>query len=274
MSSSLRVFLCHSSNDKASVRDLYWKLNQVSGIQPWLDEVDILPGQDWDEHIRRSIEAAHVVLVCLSKSSTTKEGYIQRELRYALDIAAEKPPDTIFLIPLLLEDCRVPRRLQDLQWLDLRESDAFGRLLTSLRFRGSQLEIQLPQFAGRIMYDSATEVDTRGWTVHSSIGDRSRARPSFTDTGLAWSLTAAGVESVGVNRSVRCLAGTAHFAYRATHTGNVLVCMIPVCAFWRGLLAATRFGCVAGPHLKCDGGTPDGRLGVISITPRRQIVSE
>jgi hypothetical protein len=53
-----------------------------------------------------------------------------------------------------------------------------------------------------------------------------------------------------------------------------LISTYSVCAFWRGLLAATRFGCVAGPHLKCDGGTPDGRLGVISITPRRQIVSE
>jgi hypothetical protein len=40
-----RVFLCHSSLDKSSVRDLYHKLLD-DGCHPWLDEEDILPGQD------------------------------------------------------------------------------------------------------------------------------------------------------------------------------------------------------------------------------------
>ena len=33
----LKVFLCHSSGDKATVRDLYKRL-RTDGIEPWLDE--------------------------------------------------------------------------------------------------------------------------------------------------------------------------------------------------------------------------------------------
>jgi hypothetical protein len=34
----LRVFLCHSSNDKPAVRELHQKLRAELWIQPWLDE--------------------------------------------------------------------------------------------------------------------------------------------------------------------------------------------------------------------------------------------
>jgi len=34
----LRVFLCHSSNDKPAVRELYQKLRAEPWIEPWLDE--------------------------------------------------------------------------------------------------------------------------------------------------------------------------------------------------------------------------------------------
>ena len=34
----LRVFLCHSSQDKPIVRELYQRLNAEGWIDPWLDE--------------------------------------------------------------------------------------------------------------------------------------------------------------------------------------------------------------------------------------------
>ena len=39
----LRVFLCHASEDKPDVRDLYGKLSAESWIEPWLDEMNLLP---------------------------------------------------------------------------------------------------------------------------------------------------------------------------------------------------------------------------------------
>lgn len=44
---ALQVFLCHSSDDKQTVRDIYDRLRE-DGADPWLDEKNILPGHDWD----------------------------------------------------------------------------------------------------------------------------------------------------------------------------------------------------------------------------------
>lgn len=135
----LKVFICHSSNDKPKVRQLYDQLKLEKGIDPWLDVDKLLPGVDWDFEIRSAVKASHVVLVCLSKNSVNKEGYIQKEIRQALDVADEKPDGTIFIIPLRLEDCKVPERLKRWQWLDLFEKDAYNSLLSSLRRRAIDL---------------------------------------------------------------------------------------------------------------------------------------
>jgi TIR domain len=39
-------FLCHASDDKAHVREVYHRLRTGEGFEPWLDEEDLLPGQE------------------------------------------------------------------------------------------------------------------------------------------------------------------------------------------------------------------------------------
>ena len=114
----LRVFLCHSSQDKPIVRELYQRLNAEGWIDPWLDEEKLLPGQDWDMEIEKAVEAADAVLVCLSRNSVNKEGYIQKEIKKVLDVSEKKPEGTIFIIPLRLEECEPFPRLRALQYLD------------------------------------------------------------------------------------------------------------------------------------------------------------
>ena len=136
---SLNVFLCHSSGDKPVVRDLYRKL-KADAVDPWLDEENILPGQDWDLEINKAVRESDAVIVCLSRSSITKEGYIQKEIRAVLSVADEKPEGIIFLIPLKLEECVVPEKLKRYQWAELFAESGYGRLLQALRVRASQLE--------------------------------------------------------------------------------------------------------------------------------------
>jgi hypothetical protein len=81
------------------------------GISPWLDEIDLLPGQKWRDEIPKAVRSSHAILICLSSQAVNKEGYIQKEIVYALDVAQEKPEGTIFLIPIRLEECDVPERI-------------------------------------------------------------------------------------------------------------------------------------------------------------------
>ena len=81
---------------------------QERGLDPWLDEVDLLPGQIWKEEIPKAIRKAKIFLACLSTRSVKKVGYIQNEFRLALSAFGERPPGSIFLIPARLDDCEVP----------------------------------------------------------------------------------------------------------------------------------------------------------------------
>jgi hypothetical protein len=140
-SRKLRVFLCHSANDKPVVRKLYNKLNAEAWIDPWFDEENLLPGQDWDFEIKKAVRAADVIIVCLSKGSVNKEGYVQKEIKMALDIADEKPEGTIFVLPSKLEECSMPDRLSRWQWLNYFETNAYEKLIRALKKRASTLGI-------------------------------------------------------------------------------------------------------------------------------------
>ncbi len=131
----LNVFLCHASEDKAAVRSLRTMIEQW-GHDPWLDEEKLLPGQDWDREIRRAVERADVVIVCLSRRSE-KRGYIQKEIKRALDVADEQPEGTIFLIPVKLTECSVPDRLSKWHWVDLSISGGASQLEAALRLHAA-----------------------------------------------------------------------------------------------------------------------------------------
>lgn len=132
--SGLKAFLCHSSGDKKAVRALHRRLRR-DGFRPWLDEEDLLPGQDWETEIPKAVRSSDVVIVCLSKGSITKTGYVQKEIKFALDAADERPEGAIYLIPVLLEDCTVPGRLSKWHWVALYRYGGYKKLVASLRRR-------------------------------------------------------------------------------------------------------------------------------------------
>jgi DNA-binding SARP family transcriptional activator len=136
-SGRLRVFLCHSSSDKPFVRALYEKLG-ADGFEPWLDEEDLLPGQEWEAEIARAVRASDVVLVCLSRGAVERTGFVQREIRMALDAADEKPGGTIFLVPLRIEECPVPERISRWHYVDYFLPKGHERLVRALRERAKQ----------------------------------------------------------------------------------------------------------------------------------------
>lgn len=140
--SRLKVFLSYASQDGPAVQELYTALRTETWIDPWVDRAKILPGADWRLVIEKAVEEADVVIVCLSTQSLTKEGFVQQELRYATRIAEEKPEQTVFLIPLRLDNCIIPRWFRHIQWIDYfgaEKINAYSSLLTVLRLRYKQI---------------------------------------------------------------------------------------------------------------------------------------
>lgn len=134
----LRIFLCHSSGDKPAVRDLYRQLVE-DGFDPWLDEENLLPGQDWEQVIASVVSTVDVVVVCLSRESINKKGFVQKEIKFGLDVADQQPEGTIFLIPLKLEECYLPERLRHLHAVSLFQERGYERLKSALEERARSL---------------------------------------------------------------------------------------------------------------------------------------
>ncbi|HET9912084.1 MAG TPA: SUMF1/EgtB/PvdO family nonheme iron enzyme [Anaerolineales bacterium] len=137
------MFLCYSSEDKFIVHDFYRRLSTETWIDPWFDEERIFPGMNRDVEIKRAVETADAVVVCLSHNSVNKEGEIQRELHLVVDAALEKPEGAIFVIPLKLDECQIPRSMRSLQCIDFSSPDdrkqAYNRLLKSLEIKADMV---------------------------------------------------------------------------------------------------------------------------------------
>jgi hypothetical protein len=78
---------------------------------PWLDEEDLIPGEKWQEAIKRALADSRAVIVCLSPASVSKTGFVQKEIAVALDRAEEMPEGRIYVVPVKLVECELPPRL-------------------------------------------------------------------------------------------------------------------------------------------------------------------
>ncbi|GCE59775.1 SUMF1/EgtB/PvdO family nonheme iron enzyme [Microcystis aeruginosa] len=133
--SEIQIFLAHASEDKPAVLALHERLKQA-GYKPWLDKKDLIPGQNWRSVIPKAIADSQLFIACLSQRSIAKQGFVQREFKMALNQYADRPPNSIYLIPLRLDECDIPDlrqeeyglNLRDLHWLDYWEEDGFEQL--------------------------------------------------------------------------------------------------------------------------------------------------
>jgi hypothetical protein len=93
---------------------------EANGWSAWLDRRRLLPGQNWPRRIEEAIASSDCFIACFSTRSVKKRGGFQAEVRYALDCARRVPLDDTFVVPVRLDDCRVPAQIQrETQYVDL-----------------------------------------------------------------------------------------------------------------------------------------------------------
>jgi hypothetical protein len=113
-----QIFISYAREDHQAVRHLSDRL-RAAGYKPWVDMDYILPGQQWDRVITKALRDSALVIVCLSNLSYDKRGYLQKEIKIALDIADEKTIDDLYILPVRIEECPVPESLSHIHWVDL-----------------------------------------------------------------------------------------------------------------------------------------------------------
>jgi len=130
-----KVFIAYAHEDAASADRLFDGFAE-NGFDPWMDRRKLLPGQNWPEAIQNALETSDFVIICFSSNSVSKRGGFQAEIRHALNCGSRLPLDDVYLIPVRLDNCRVPSRIQrEVQWVDLFPSwkRGFQKVLRIMR---------------------------------------------------------------------------------------------------------------------------------------------
>jgi WD40 repeat protein len=122
MAGSSHVFISHEGIEADPARDLAQKL-RAAGIAVWIDVDDLKPGKLWMAELEEAIVRASSFVIYVGSNGIA--GWVDRELRLALDRNTKNPSFTIF--PVLgpgANPDRLPAFLRQHQWVDLRAASA------------------------------------------------------------------------------------------------------------------------------------------------------
>ena len=128
------VFLSYARENSDLAERLYMSLREKE-INVWLDTKCLKPGANWKLEIKKAIKNAKYYILLVSRHSVNKRGYVQKEIREALDVFAEFPRGQIFIIPVRLDDTLpIDEELLELNWVDLHKDYYSGleKILRSL----------------------------------------------------------------------------------------------------------------------------------------------
>jgi len=129
--------------DKPVVRLLYQGLKAI-GVDPWLDEEELVGGDPWRSKAERAVGDSDAVAVILSHASVKKRGFVQKEIREAISQRELYPDDALFVIPVRLEPCQIPHALSEWQCVDLYSAEGWASLVKSLEARIDQIPTVSP----------------------------------------------------------------------------------------------------------------------------------
>lgn len=139
----MKVFLSYAKEDGAIVKEFHDHLKAI-GLDPWMDQERILPGQPWEREIERALKDANVVLLFMSPRSVNKRSFVTREANTAIANLRNKKSDDIYIIPILIEQCEVPEEISErAQYIDFAEPGAKNKIVASIMRAAEQQNIAI-----------------------------------------------------------------------------------------------------------------------------------
>lgn len=133
-----QIYIIAAKGDKPDAKRLYDDLKNA-GLTSWMESEDLDAGENVDLIVRKNIRQSACIIALLSSNAVSERGFVHKELKLALDVFDECPPDSIFLIPVRTDDCDVCEpRLENLRAVDLFASyqDGLKQILRSIEKQG------------------------------------------------------------------------------------------------------------------------------------------
>jgi TIR domain-containing protein len=120
------TFISYSREDAVFALRLAQDL-KAAGARVWLDQLDIVPGHEWDSAVEEALVNSPRMLLILSPASS-KSGNVRNEIHFAMNYGK-------IIIPVLYQPCVAPLALQRIQHVDFTGNyeRALGILTTQLK---------------------------------------------------------------------------------------------------------------------------------------------
>lgn len=113
------VFISYARADAEHANRLYNELI-AAGYDVWLDTERLLAGQKWKVEITNAIRSSSAFIALLSNHSVSHRGYVQHELKEALNVLKTLPANQVYLMPARIEEVSPSEpELEDITWVDL-----------------------------------------------------------------------------------------------------------------------------------------------------------
>ena len=114
-----RIFVSYCREDVDSAR-LVSSALEAAGLDVWVDFARLDGGQRWKSTVSEAIKSSDFFVALLSENAINKRGYVQKEIREALEVLQTIPEDQSFFLPCRLEECQPKNKeLEELHWVDL-----------------------------------------------------------------------------------------------------------------------------------------------------------
>ncbi len=94
------------------------------GFDIWLDQLDIPTGSRWDDELEKALDRCSTFLIVLSPESIKSQN-VKDEIGYAIDAGKH-------ILPVLIENCKIPLRLRRFQFVDFTD-DSYRESLAQIK---------------------------------------------------------------------------------------------------------------------------------------------
>lgn len=125
------VFVSYSHGDAEFAHQLSQDL-RLAGHQPWLDTLQIEPGDNVLERIEKGLQGSRYAVIVLSKSAV-ESTWVDAEWKAAFMDVAERR--RVALVPVLKEVCEIPYLLRGIRYADFTGSYAVGFAALAMKLR-------------------------------------------------------------------------------------------------------------------------------------------
>jgi hypothetical protein len=139
----LKVFISYASPNKLFAINLYNQLID-SQIDAWIDKKKIEGGENFPIAIKMEMRQSDAVIIIFSNESIKRETFYQTEIKFALELNNEKPENTNFIIPINLDNCKLPEGFHDINYIVPEKSESaavINALIKRAEFIGKSIEI-------------------------------------------------------------------------------------------------------------------------------------